>query len=507
MDSSKDFDNLIEKLKNGDPLAFDEIYRRCYGHILFVSSKLCDSKEDAEEVAQDTFVTAFKKANELRSDTIMAYLRKIAANRCYHKRKKNGTKPEYIVYSGEQVENYAELDTDFLPEKYLQNKENRIELMQIVEELPRNQREMIYLYYYLDINTAEIAKLLDCREGNVRQALYMGRKTIKSKLEGADKKETIKHMAVVPLASALHMEAEIFSAEYASVTIAGTLGLFGTAAGTSTAAAGSVTATAVAASNVTAIAASVVAAGVISVTAYFTLFVDTEIYEVQEPAVPASISVLEDESDAVADEPDEPEPPLLPEESEEPAAQLEFELSCIQYETEPETYEISHVYEVPEPPIYIVEDTATEYIEDTAAEYTEETDTPIQEYVPEEYEPPPAEAEPEAAETLDEEDEPPEPEPIWVDRTAEILAALAAADTAADVTHIINHYGFTFADHMRRNSTNEQFRFYVTNEGSGDILIGISTFENGTGRRMRFEHFNNGTMPLDILELLQFMEQ
>ena len=48
-------------------------------------------------------------------------------------------------------------------------------------------------------------------------------------------------------------------------------------------------------------------------------------------------------------------------------------------------------------------------------------------------------------------------------------------------------------------------RFYVANEGSGDIMVGV-TIENENGWQMKFIHYNNGTMPRDILELLNFIE-
>ena len=62
---NKGFHDLIEKLNSGDLSAFDEIYARSCKHIAFVCSKFCDNKEDVEEVLQDTYLIAFKKAGEL----------------------------------------------------------------------------------------------------------------------------------------------------------------------------------------------------------------------------------------------------------------------------------------------------------------------------------------------------------------------------------------------------------------------------------------------------------
>ncbi|MCL2406280.1 MAG: hypothetical protein FWC92_12165 [Defluviitaleaceae bacterium] len=55
-------------------------------------------------------------------------------------------------------------------------------------------------------------------------------------------------------------------------------------------------------------------------------------------------------------------------------------------------------------------------------------------------------------------------------------------------------------------SMDEQFRFYVTNEGSGDILIGMAALEDGTGWRMRFKHYADGQIPSSASDLLRWMD-
>jgi len=171
--------DMLERFINGDTQAFDEIYKRCYGHVAFVCSKLCTNKEDIEEIVQDTFMEVFKKAKELRSDTFLALLRKIAARMCYKKRKAN--QHQHLPFYDEIFE-MADQDQDFLPEEYLKNKETSEELLAIISGLPQKQREVIYLYYYADINTEEIARLHNCPPGNVRKTLHVARKSIKSKM-------------------------------------------------------------------------------------------------------------------------------------------------------------------------------------------------------------------------------------------------------------------------------------------------------------------------------------
>ena len=389
----------------------------------------------------------------------MAYLRRIAIHECFRKRKKNSHQQAYILQSDEQAEDYAELDTDFLPEEHLQNKENRAQLLLIIQSLPKKQWEMIYLYYYAEFTTEEIARLNNCSTSNVRKTLRTARSTIKSKLE-KDKKKLTGGMAVMPLGALLFMEEQAFAASYVSAAGANIAGTTGTATKSI---------------NVYAIAAGIVAVGVAATALYLALRpAEAEPYKPYEPAYEIYMPVLEHTK------PTEPMPPIE-EELEEPTEQnrvkCEYAFPEAQLPIEQETQ--------PHPP--------------------EELPTPEPPTTQEPYEPMP-EVKEEEPENEPYESKPYEPMPTLIDRTPEILTALTGANAAEDVAMIVSYYGFTIFAEIER-SLGMRHRFYVTNEGSGDILIGIAAYENGTSWSMRFEHFTDGHAPADILDLLGFMTQ
>ena len=160
------------------------------------------------------------------------------------------------------------------------------------------------------------------------------------------------------------------------------------------------------------------------------------------------------------------------------------------YDAEPTVTKILEA-DIPEDEPYIAyEPEPEEIIEEEIAEE------------PPEIEPP---QEPEVEEEPDEPYIPYEPNPDPVDRTPQILAALATADTPEVLQNILSYYGFVNVAEIER-SLGLRLRFYTTNEGSGDILIGISFYEDGSSWYMRFQLFASGTKPSDILQLLNFME-
>jgi len=442
-DNIKELNILLEKFKSGDQQAFDEIYKRCHGHITFVCSKLCDNKEDVEEVVNDSFMAAFKMANELKGDTFLALLRKIAARRCYDKYKKNQI--EY-VYSDEAIETEA-LDENFLPEEYLQNKELQSQLLKIINDLPTKQREMIYLYYYAGINTEEIAKLNNCTATTVRVTLHTARNAIRNKMKPTQMRGQMQGISLAPI---LFAEAETFAAGYASASIAGAGG--------------------VASKSIISIVAGVVVVGVICATVYFIALQNDETYQIPEPAITVNYPVIVNDPPAI----EESEALDEEEEKEEPEAQ-----------EEPEIFEPP-----PTPPQeYIPTETQPPILEEAP-----------EEILPEEY---PEEI---LEEDLEEELEEPEPieEPPHIDITPKILEALALAVNSQDVDRIITYYGFTFTTQMT-NSAGESFRFYVLDVGNGDILIGIATQSDNDQWRMVFEFFETGQRPTDMSDLLRWM--
>ena len=443
---NRELNILVEMFKDGDQSAFEEIYKRCRGHIAFVCSKFCDNKQDVEEIVQDTFMDAFKKAKELRGDTLVALLRKIAVRKCYDKHKKNKSEPTDLLDQGLEV---TTQDKDFLPEAHLQNKEIQSEILRIVNELPPKQREIIYLYYYADINTEEIARLNNCPSSNVRQALHKARNTIKNKIGD-------QCMAGVSIAFVLLAEESAFVAGYSIAGAASTVVVAGKAAAANTIAA-----------KVAAVAVGLVACAVIVGAVW--------VYgNGSDPPIP----VVEDIVVEI-----------------EPEAPVTEELPAV-YDNHPQ-YEIL-------PPL--------DYFEDMGQDINDDIEE-IFELIVEQ------EPEPEEIETIEapdiEVEEPyepepppePEPEPVSVDRTPQILAALqnAAQIGSAEVYRVIEYYGFALVTEMR-TSVNELFWFYVLDDGSGDILVGLAEYEDGSNWRMQFEHFVDGQRPQDRFEMFSWME-
>ncbi len=79
-------DLLIERIKNGDTAAYNDIVARYYDRIFSRVSQLLNSKQDAEEVTQDAFIRAHRGLDKFRGDaSFSTWLYQIATNLAHNR--------------------------------------------------------------------------------------------------------------------------------------------------------------------------------------------------------------------------------------------------------------------------------------------------------------------------------------------------------------------------------------------------------------------------------------
>jgi len=72
---------LVDRFKNGDPSAFDEMVARYWNRIYSMVNQLLRNPQDAEEVTQDAFIRAHRGLARFRGDSSLAtWLHRIAFN-------------------------------------------------------------------------------------------------------------------------------------------------------------------------------------------------------------------------------------------------------------------------------------------------------------------------------------------------------------------------------------------------------------------------------------------
>ena len=143
-----------------------------YGaHVVGLCTLLLKDAHLAQDVAQETFIRAWKQGN-LRQETEKAWLTRVAVNLCRDEQRSRWFRHVDRRITPEELPLQADAhDTDS-------------DLLDSVHRLPAREREVIVMHYWNDMSPEDIAKLLNIDRATVFRRLARGRKRLKIELEG-----------------------------------------------------------------------------------------------------------------------------------------------------------------------------------------------------------------------------------------------------------------------------------------------------------------------------------
>ena len=191
----KTIKELVLSAKKGNKKAFDKLYELTSNEVWFTCISLLKDEENAKDIMQETYITAFLKLDTLKDEEkFCGWLTAIATNKSKNKLK---GKVEYQIDDEVLI---AETETDelMLPEEYINKAEKRKVLLQIIEDtLSFNQYQVVLMFYFNELSIAEIAQALEISEGTVKSRLNSSRAKMKTAIEDYENKSGDKLHGVV----------------------------------------------------------------------------------------------------------------------------------------------------------------------------------------------------------------------------------------------------------------------------------------------------------------------
>lgn len=150
---------------------FHAHHRRLVG----LASLLVDDHGTAEEIVQDAFESLYKRWGGLRDPgAAVAYL-----DRSVVYGARSALRRRYVVRSHE----LPEAGTSRSAEEHGVDSGTRDALSAAIRDLPRRQREVIVLRYYLDLSEAEIASWLGVSPGSVKRHAFRATESLHKRME------------------------------------------------------------------------------------------------------------------------------------------------------------------------------------------------------------------------------------------------------------------------------------------------------------------------------------
>lgn len=202
----KTIKELVLSAKNGNKKAFDKLYKLTSNDVWFTCVSLLKDEENAKDIMQETYITAFLKLDTLKDEEkFCGWITSIAVNKCKNKLK---GKVEYQIDDEVLI---AETETDelMLPEEYINKAEKRKVLLQIIEDtLSFNQYQVVLMFYFNELSIAEIAQALEISEGTVKSRLNSSRAKMKTAIEDYENKsgDKLHGVVVVPFFTTIFKE-------------------------------------------------------------------------------------------------------------------------------------------------------------------------------------------------------------------------------------------------------------------------------------------------------------
>ena len=183
-DSDKE---LVERAKQGDLRAFDMLVLKYQRRVLRLVSRLIKNTSEVEDVAQETFIKAFRAIQQFRGDSAFyTWLYRIAVNTAKNHLFSKGKRPITLseLAKNEDSESYDVIDavSNESPEGNLAGLQIAEAVNNAVGKLPEELSTAVILREMDGLSYEEIAEVMNCPIGTVRSRIFRAREAIAQEL-------------------------------------------------------------------------------------------------------------------------------------------------------------------------------------------------------------------------------------------------------------------------------------------------------------------------------------
>lgn len=181
----------IGQVLEGKINAFTDIVERHKDHAFNLALRICGNREEAEEIAQDAFMKAFRSLNSFRmKSSFSTWLYRIVYNTSVSLVR---TRKKGIL----SLEEFPADASDFIGNNTSEEEaetEYRNSLVNFaLQKLNEDERAIITLFYYEEMNTDEIAEITGLGKSNIKVRLFRARQKMSEVIEKTEKKNFIYH--------------------------------------------------------------------------------------------------------------------------------------------------------------------------------------------------------------------------------------------------------------------------------------------------------------------------
>lgn len=169
---------LVRQMQQGNTDAFDQIFELYKNKLFRMAYLISGNYADSEDIVQETFVKCYCSCKNLKdcssfSSWLYRILTRIAWR--YGKKHRREEPVEDLYENGEP-------ESSEIPLELILKNEEQSQIYSAIQCLEQKQRTVIILYYFNQLSTKEISRVMGCMEGTVKSRLYTARKNLEHSL-------------------------------------------------------------------------------------------------------------------------------------------------------------------------------------------------------------------------------------------------------------------------------------------------------------------------------------
>jgi len=176
----------IEAAQQGDTSAFNELVLMYQDRVYSLVFRILQDPASADDITQDTFITAFRKLHQFQGGNFQAWLLRIATNACYDELRRQKRRPTESI-DADDYDAEADLRLSSVadnPENYTQRAELQSAIEDCLHLLSAEHRLVVMMADVEDYSYEEIAETAKISLGTVKSRISRARLRLRDCLRG-----------------------------------------------------------------------------------------------------------------------------------------------------------------------------------------------------------------------------------------------------------------------------------------------------------------------------------
>ena len=173
--------NLWQQSKTGDSVAFCHLADKLYRTLFNYASNFTGDREFVKDSIQELLIHIWERRHKIDIQYVNIYFLKALRNQLLQEfRRNNNSKTFLDIENAGQISDYSTIETE-IEQKEVYS-ENQFKVRTAINELPKRQKEAVFLKYFEGMENEQIADLMQVNRQSVANLLFKALSTLKAQM-------------------------------------------------------------------------------------------------------------------------------------------------------------------------------------------------------------------------------------------------------------------------------------------------------------------------------------